>query len=258
MNLADFINQVKRETRYGTSGLNTDTATLDILARVNTARKEIWSAWNWPWSLEALSFTVTPNTAQYLVRAASGNFVDRITDLIPQDPTTAPPTWGAPLQELERQEFYAWFAQQTPPTANNSTPGVPTKYVNLGLDPAGTGLWLIELAPLPAAGFLMKGYAKRLLSTYLIQDVNNNVAMGYFPDGVIDYCLLDGVKAGVYEIQGTMDAAKRYDDSFRVKIQRKIAEQGNAGRDDSGITAPPPDAWRWKQRMRNRGGSGVY
>ena len=258
MKLGDLVNQVKRECRYGTSGLNTDQQTVDILARAVTSLKEIWSAWDWPWALEKISFAVNPNATQYLVASASGNLVDRITDLIPQDPTTAPATWGAPLQEMERQEFYAWFAQQVPASANNSAPGVPTKYVNLGLDPAGSGLWQIEIAPLPATGFLMKGFAKKLLVTPLIQDVIANNAIPYFPDGVIDYCLLDGIKAGVYEIQGSAAQAQAFDASFQRKIQKKIAEQSNAGRDDSGITVPPPDSWRWRQRMRAQRGTGVY
>lgn len=269
MRLGDFITQNKRECAFGQASLTTDQAELDILARVNMILGVIWAAYDWPWALESISFPVDTQHTQYLVAAASGNLIDRITDLLPQDSSANPPVWGPPLVEKERQDFYAWFASQPAGVGGSNpaipnTPDIPSSYVNLGLDPNGTGKWLIELAPVPPSSFTMKGFAKKILTQvitpYVIADVTANVVIGsgYFPQGIMDYLLMDGVKAGIYSIMGSKDLAQAYDASFQAKLRMKKSEQANSARDDSGIVTPPPDSYRFKRRLRNRGGTGVY
>lgn len=266
--LADLINQVKRECGNG-QYQTVDQVVFDCLARINLCLTEIWEAYDWPWALTPISFPVNTQNTQYLVQALNGQGIDRITDLFPQDPTASPPIWGAPLGELERQDFYAWFAGVKPGVGGSNpaipnTPDIPTKYVNLGLDPNGSGLWLIELAPVPSSSFNMKGFAKKILTQivtpYLVQDYNNNVVIGngYFPAGIIDYTLMDGVKSGIYENMGQKNLALSFDNSFKAKIKQLMGQQANSARDNSGFVQPPPDTYRFKRRMRSRGGTGVY
>lgn len=256
MGLLDFANLVKRETRYGSTSVSNDQPTQDILARLNLVADAVWAAHDWPWALEELSFAITTTAKRFLVASASGALVDRITELVPQDASANPPVYGAPLDQLERRDFYAWWAAQAAP---NGIPGTPQKYVNLGLDPAGSGKWYIEIAPMAATAFTMGGWAKKIRTDYTLANLQANATMyAWFPKGIVDYVFLDGVKAGIYEIQGDKAGAARSDSMFQRRLAEKIKEQASAARDNSGITTPPPDSQIWKRRMRSRGGTGVY
>jgi hypothetical protein len=269
----DFANQVRRECQYGTYGVNTDQATIDILARINLILQTIWAAYDWPWSLEPLSIPITPGIVNYLVSTASGNLIDRITDLLPQDPTVSPPVWGPPLQQIERQDFFAWEATAVQLGASlygpNAFLDTPTKYVNLGLDPAGSGYWQIQIAPASPSVFTMRGFGKKCFIPHYIQDIISNAPLGtivnpvnsanviLFPGGILDACLMDGVKAGIYEIKGAQSVADNFDKKFQATLAKAIKDQANAGHDDSPIAAPPPDYYRWAQRGRSGRGSRV-
>jgi hypothetical protein len=251
MNIGDFMQVVKRQGRYGTPAVLTDQATLDIIAAIDIRRKRIWSYWNWQWALEPLAFAITVGNTSYVVTSASGALVDRITDLIPRDLTVSPVVSAPPLQQLERQDFYAWAA-----SIPSDAPTVPSKYVNLGRNAAGN--WQIEIAPSPSQAFTMAGYAKKILTSFVLTDFQANTAFDYFPSGVIENLLLEGVLADIARIQGEKDTALTMDSNFERKLNMLKAEQDNAGRDDSGITTPPPDSIRFKYRHRSRRGTGVY
>lgn len=256
MGLKDFADQVKREARYGSTSVTNDQPTLDILARINSGLGAIWAAYDWPWAREELSIAVTTTAKRYLVSSVSGALVDRITHLIPQDDTVTPPVHGEPLDQLEMRDFYAWFAAQAAP---NGVPGVPQKYVNLGLDPDGSGKWYIEIAPMASSAFTMGGWAKKIRTDFTLANLVANATMyAIFPKDIVDYVLLDYVKSGIYEISGDKVSATRFDTTYQQKLARKIKEQASAARDNSGVTTPPPDSYRWKSRMRSKGGTGVY
>lgn len=250
MFLNDFMNVVRREARYGVVGTTNDQATLDILAEVNIRRKRIWKKADWPWALEQLATPLTASSqGPYSVLAKSGNLVDRITDLIPQDTTVTPPIFGPPLQEQTRQDFYAWSNTQIP------VPDTPSKYINLGRNAAGQ--WQILLWPSPVQNFTLAGWAKKILTTFVLADVTGNTAFDYFPDGIVEDVLLDGVLAGVLRIQGETAMSERLDQAFEMKLKSLVLEQRGAGQDNSGVTSPPPDYWKWKSRARKAGGTTV-
>lgn len=251
MGINDFANIIKRQGRYGLPATLTDTATTDILSSINVRRKQIWSYWNWSWVLEQLAIPIIVNQTQYTVVAKSGNPIDRITDLIPQDASVVPAVWGPPLDELERQDFFTWFAAQP-----QNTPDIPAKYVNIGMD--ANQRWQIILAPAPAQAFTMSGYAKKKLATYTIADINANTPMDYFPDGVVEFVLIDGCLSDIFHIQGQDVESARLDTQFNAKLLGMKVGQDNASRDDSGIVQTPPPPMRWKARMRNKSGTGIF
>lgn len=250
MLVSAFVSAMKRETRYGDPAVTDDTPTADVVDKINVRRKRIWSKWDWKWAREPLSFAVTPGTSDYVVHATAGAavIVDRILDIIPNDPAVSPAVTGKPLDEVDYREFYTWLA--TEPDA----PSVPTKYINLGLNAAG--FWQVRIWPSPASAFTMHGYAKKVLTTYTVADIAAGTAFDYFPDGVVDNVLRDGVKSLLYEIQGEKVEAARLDLSFENKLNELVQEQAGVATDDSGVTSPPPDSYRWAKRMR--GGTGVY
>ena len=251
LGVADFIKIAKRESRYGLVGTTGDQATTDVLNELNIRRKRIWAYWNWKWALEKLSFAIAINTTQYTVAAASGNPIDRITDLIPQDSTVTPAVWAAPLQELERQDFYSWWAAQPSDSAD-----IPAKYVNLGMD--ANQAWLIEVAPKPSQAFTMKGFAKKKLATYTAADITANTLMDYFPDGVVETVLLDAVLSGIFHIQGMDAVAAQIDAEMNRELLQMKTEQDMADKDDSGIVTKPPPSMIWKRRSRSKFGTGTF
>lgn len=251
MNIADFLNIIKREGRYGTVNDNTDQAATDILNSINIRGKRIWSAHDWAWALEELSFALTVGSnGVYSVTSVSGSLVDRITDLYPVDTTVTPNTTGKPLRQVTRQDYYGWVG------AGSQIPGDPTRYVNLGRNSAG--LWQVLIAPPPATATTIKGWAKKILTTYVAADLTANTAFGYWPDGIIEGILKDGVLSDVERIQGNVPESARLDQSFEFKIKMLVDEQTNVGRDDGPLDNPVPDMYREKKRKRSKTGTGVY
>ena len=257
----DFVNLVKREQQYGafativngvvTSGTISDQQTFDILTEVNVRRKRVWAKWDWKWTMEPLSIPVTPNVSNYLVTATSGNAIDRIRSIIPNDPTVSPPVLGAPLQEMEVEDFYAHTQRQWP-----NTPSQPTRYCNLGQNAAG--VWQIMIWPTPSVAFTMTGYAKGVLKTFTLADLTAGTAFDYFPDGVVESILLDGVAAGIKSIKNDLVGAAQKESMFEAGCKLLVGEQAGVARDNSPITTPPPPWWASRNRMRSRRGTGVY
>lgn len=250
--LADFINILKRQSRYGTPS-TVDQAQTDILNSINIRGARIWGYKDWRWNMEPLSFAVAPAINAYTVAAASGNPIDRIHSLIPHDTTVAPPVLGTPLQELSVEDFYEKTQQASPVLTGNP----PQYYCNLGMD--ANMAWQILIAPTPSAAFTMTGYAKAVLYTYLAADVTANLAFKYFPNGVILDALLAGCLIDIGMIQGmTAETRLSAEGAWEAKIQHLASEQMGVARDNSPITTPPPPWYTARQRMRSKRGTGVY
>lgn len=243
--LNDFFKIVKRQSRYGSPDILTDQATLDILDIFNVKITRIWGKWDWKWQRQKLSFAVTPGTTEYQVKTATaGQKVDRILNIIPRDLTTTPPTLGKPLTQMEIGPFYDMLAEMP------IVPALPTKFINEGLDAAG--YWKIVIWPSPASAFTMGGYAKAVLTTYVLADVTANNPILYFPNDVINDCLLDGVMSSVKAIQGDDAEKVRLDQMFENKLKMLVTEQSGVGRDNSPPTTKPPRVHGNSRRGRIR------
>lgn len=256
--LKDLMTILERESRYGTPanlGLANDQATTDILNSINMRGARIWAFADWKWNMEKLSIPIAPNVNSYLVAAASGNAIDRIHSIIPNDTTVTPPALGKPLDELEIEDFYE-KTQQQPPTAPN-TAVTPSWYCNLGMD--ALFRWQILIAPTPSQAFTMIGYAKAVLYTYLLADVVANTAFKYFPNSVVLDALFAGCMIDIGMIQG-MTAVERLEaeNAWLAKLKNLKAEQAGVARDNSPIQTPPPPWWEKRNAMRSKRGTGVY
>ena len=246
MKVNDFCNMVKRASRYGSTGTTADQPATDILNSINLRRKRIWAKWNWPWALTALSETLVAGTTEYTLTTK----VDRITDLYIVDNSVSPNEIEGPLKQCTRQDFLRWVATGT------QTNGIPDKYINLGL--ASTGYWQVKINPPPQASLLLKGWGKKILATYTSADLVANTDFDYFPDGIIEDVLWDGVLSDACRIQGETDEAARLDMSFEHKLKLLVQEQAGAATDDTAIASPVPDGYRWKKQQRSKYGTGNY
>ena len=252
INLNDFITILKRNGRYGTPAVLGDQNTADILASINMRGATIWGFSDWKWKLEPLSIPVNPNTNAYNVSAASGNPIDRIHSIIPHDPSVTPPVLGAPLQEMEIEDFYRETQRQFP-----SPPDQPCKYCNLGMNAAGQ--WQILIWPVPGSAFTMTGYAKAVLYTYVQADVLANNPIQYFPNGVVLDALYSGCMIDIDSIQGLPALSRASaEEAWLRKLKTLAADQASVARDNSPITTPPPPWWSARNRMRSKKSSGVY
>lgn len=247
--LKDFMTILERVGRYGTPanlGVAGDQPTTDLLNSVNIRGTRIWGAGDWKWKRELLSFPVVVGTTQYQVKSKSGNLIDRILDIIPNDPTVSPPIAAPPLEELEIGDFYLKCPQ------SNVLPSTPEKYVNVGQDAAG--FWNIIIWPPPASAFTMSGYAKALLPAYVNADVVANNPILYFPNGVVLDALMAGCLIDIGRIQGmTPEAALTAEAAWEAKIRHLLGEQIGVSSDNSPKTAPMAD--RIVNRMNRRRGS---
>ena len=251
INIGDFINLLKREGRYGAAGV-VDQAQADILNSINMRGARIWAFADWKWIMESLSFAIAANNNSYVVAAASGNPIDRIHSIIPYDPTVTPPMAGRPLQEMEIEDFYAETQNVVP-----AITGAPRKYCNLGMN--ATFSWQILIWPTPSVAFTMTGYAKAVLSTYLAADVVANIALKYFPNGVVLDALFAGCMIDIDSIQGMLAPQRLVaEQAWTEKLKALKAEQSGVARDNSPITTPPPPWWSRRNAMRSKKGSGVY
>lgn len=244
MHVCDFMDMVKRESRYGSPSVLTDQATLDILASIILRRARVWAKWSWPWSKEPLSFTVGSSTDEYAATATSGNKYARILVLVPKSGTTI----YKPLIQMEEREFYDWFASQQP-----AVPDAPTRYINTGLN--ASGIWTVKIWPKPESAFTIFGSGKKNLAALTIADVTGNTEFDYFPDGIIEDVLFDGVLGDAHKLQGNDAEGARLDMAFEYKLKQKVQEQVDAARDDTPITSPVPDMYRHNKRAR--GGTSV-
>ncbi len=253
---------VKRESRYGGSPVVTgpaaanDGPTNDILTSLNARRKRIWRKSDWPWSYEKLVFSVVPGNNIYSVAAVSGKQIDRIQNIIPNDPTASPPVAGKSLKQRTYRQFFDEIADYDP-----TYPGLPVKYLNLG---QVNGVWQVQIWPGPTVPFKMGGSAKGVLNTFLIGDVTGvapfsagnttgaaNPPLDYFPDGVIEDILFEGVMGDVGMIQGDKAGYETAEASFEAKLKLLAAEEANAAKDNTPITSPLPAV----VRRRRAGGS---
>ncbi len=196
-------------------------------------------------------------TTVYAVTAASGNSIDRIYNLIPNDPTAVPPVSGRALRQRTEREFYNEIAGADP-----TTQAIPIKYYNMG---RVNGVWNVKVWPAPSAAFKMGGSAKGILNTFLIGDVTGvapfspgntiaaiNPPLDYFPNGVLESCLFDGIMSDVFLTLKQFADAKAYNDSFEAKLKLLAAEEAEASKDNTPITSPLPAVVR-RRRARGRG-----
>lgn len=248
INLGDFVSLLKRESRYGSPAVTNDTPTSDILAAINMRLARIWAAKDWKWQREKLSFAVVPGTSEYTVAALSGNAIDRILNIIPNDTSASPPVSGKPLNQREIGDFYTRFQSADTPA------GLPTDYVNIGMNSAGA--WRIIIAPSPSSAFTMKGFAKAVLTTYVLADITSNNPILYFPNGVVLDSLFSGVMTDIGMIQGVApEVSLAKEGSFEKKIHNLAVEQMGVGLDNTPPTSPPPD--RVSRRMSSRRSRGT-
>lgn len=260
MNVADFLRDIKGKSRYGDQTSIADTQESQLLDSLNLKAGRVWDK-GWPWNLEELAFAIVPGTARFLVSAKSGNKFSRILDLIPQDATVSPTVWGKPLEQCTRRDFYGKYAQPANPgngQLSGQTSGPPCRYVNLGLDPAGSGLWRIEVAPLTMQNFTMAGWAVALRVPYTMADVQANNPMTFFPQDVVDDLLTTGVLSDAFHYAGNDAEAARLDSMFESKLNQKVQEQIAAAEDDTPITVPMNAELSRRYRLRNWGGTGLY
>ena len=267
MGIVDFVTWVKRESRYGGSPVvvgpaaAADQPTIDILRATNARRKRIWrKPGGWPWSVTQISFPVVPGQVVYSVLpAVAGQGIDRIQNLIPIPTSSNPPVLGKPLTLCTARKF----AEKTsnyyivPPGA--AGPGIPAYlapprfYKNLGQNAAG--IWQVQIWPAPSSPFTMGGDAKGILNTFLIGDVTGvapfspgniagviNPPLDYFPDGVIEDILFQGVMADVERIQGDATDSKSDDAIFEGTIKLLAAAEADAATDNTPITRAMPAA----------------
>lgn len=235
INISDFIDLVKRTSRYGVPTTPGEQPTTDLLSSINLRGARIWGAANWKWQLEVLSFAVAQGTSQYTVKSKSGNAIDRILNIIPIDLSANPAVQGKPLQEMEIGDFY---------TKNDLRPGynlggMPESYCNIGQD--ANGNWLIIISPQPSSGFKMSGYAKAVLPVYVQADVTANNPFKYFPNSVVLDTLFNGVYSDAKKSLGEDTVAKAYHDMFELSVKHLISEQIGVARDNSPLTIPLPD-----------------
>jgi hypothetical protein len=255
MGINDFIKKLKREGQYGEVDVTDDQRTLDLLASVNVRMGRVWAKKDWPWSLEELSFALTVGSlGPYSVTALAdaSRLVDRIIVLVPVDTSVSPNIPGKPLDQVELREYYGWdmAGVQRPDGAP------PTRYVNIGQNSAG--LWQVLINRAPSSAMTIKGWAKKVLTDYTIADVVANTPFRYFPPHIIDTVLEEGCRSDVARLNGDKAEATRLDLSFEAKLTEKGQEQQSAGVDNTPVTTPPPDGYRWKKRMRRASRSGNF
>ena len=263
MNVGDFLVTAKGLSRYGDPTITSDTQETQLLASLNRKAGRVWAKWDWPWSLEELSFAIAASTARFDVVAKSGNKISRITEIYPHDYTVNPPVWGEPLKQCSRYDFYKRYASSPPPyppgygAPGYVSPGLPRYYVNLGFDPANAGVWRIEVAPLPNQAFTMSGWAKALRVPFTLADAVANNPITYFPADILDDVLMNGVLSDAFHYAGNDAEADRYSAMFEAGLKEKVDEQENAAQDQGPITTPPNAELSRRQAMRSMGGTSV-
>lgn len=260
MGITDFVNWMKKESAYGTPGLNTDTPTSDILTSVNARRNRIWrKPGGWAWSVAQLAIPMTPGQVVYAVTPKTpGQGIDRINNLIPNDPTVSPPVAGRALVQRTERQFYDEI-QGCSPTYK----GIPTKYLNLG---QVNGLWNVRVWPGPATAFTMGGSAKGILNTFLIGDVTGvapfspanvaqaaNAPFDFWPNGVVEDILFEGVLSDIRFIQQRPQEAAALNASFEAKVKLLAAEEADAAKDNTPLTTKLPALVRRRMLSRRRG-----
>ena len=254
INLGDFVSRLKREGQWGQIGNNGDQNTLDILASINARLVPIWSAADWKWNREIISFGLLPNVRQYAVLAASGNKIDRIESLIPYDSATQTFLQGPPLTERTERHFYARTSapQNLGTTAGGAVlwnAGFPTDYCITQQD--ANGNWNIIVDPVPTAASKMGGWAKGVLTTYQLADIIANNPILYFPNGVVMDALFDGCMSDIYKLRGLNVDATTNDLSFKAKIKVLAGQQTGVATDDTPIeTALPDTVLSMRRRQR--------
>lgn len=249
--LKDFCQHIMREAAYGqlaALGNAGDLPTSDILASINKRATRIWARSNWKWSNELLKFALVPNQRQYAVTAASGNPIDRILDLIPYDQTGTFLS-GLPLSGRETRDFYVRTSvpQINPGGTTQFNTGFPTDYYIVEMD--ANGNWQIIVDPVPTTAAWMGGYAKAILYTYLLADVQANNQIQYFPNGIVLEVLYDGVMSDVRSVQNNIPEAARLDALFEAKLKMLVGEQMNNVGDNTPHTTRLPST---VQRLRRR------
>ncbi len=235
INVKDFLSRLVREGQFGnlaTLGNAGDQPTLDLLAAMNNRLAAIWSEADWKWARELLKFALTPKVRQYEVTAVSGNFIDRIQLLIPFDSSGlfAPANLvGKPLKGHTDYDFYEHVMQES--WNGNSVPGTPTPsygaprdYYVVEINPDGN--WLIVVDPMPTLAAYMGGFAKAILSTYQLADVAANNPILYFPNGVVNDALFQGMMIDVFLLKGgDLGKAATMEQAFEAKIRRLAKQQ---------------------------------
>lgn len=245
MNIGDLCNIVKREGRYGSTAVTNDQATLDILNSINVRRKRIWQKWDWYWVLDAIQFNVASGTTQYAVQTVSGNAIGKIYILTLADNSVSPANVSL-LKQITLEKYYEWEINE-----DSKLPGLPDRYVNIGL--GANGLFNVIISPSPSAAYTIQGYGKKILTTNVLADIIANTALDFFPDAICENVLLDGVLADIAMIQGDMPSYAGLNSAFEAKLKALVQEEAEALQDHGEWTDGPPDYYIYAQRHRRSG-----
>lgn len=242
----DLLSRLMRQGQFGniaTLGNPGDQPTLDLIASLNSRLAPIWGEADWKWARESIRFALAPNVRQYTVATVSGNKIDRIQLLVPYDVTGAF-LQGDPLNGRTELDFYTyctmpkWDANSGGGSSNWNT-GAPEDYYIVNLD--ANGNWTIIIDPVPVIASFMGGFAKALLPTYAIADVVANTVISYFPNGVVNDALFQGMMIDVGLLKGmTIENAAGLENAFQAKIRRMVKQQIGVTTDNSPRTTRLP------------------
>ncbi len=232
MDLAKFVQTVKRQTSFGRLNNTSDQATQDIIDALNERQYEMWRRHDWEYSLEELTVTLVANTSDYTLSATAGSVIVLYGN-----------ESGLPLKRFTFREYLRWWRN------NNNAPGTVFGYVRIGRDPSTQAI-KVRLVNTPGGAGDILGWAKKKLVPYTVGDIATNTGLTFFPDETHGI-LLRGVKADIYETLGKKDLSLVNDNKFKTEIDQAILEDESSP--DAKLTSPPPAFYR--KRRRTRGGT---
>lgn len=242
--VGDIVRMAKRTGAYGAVATTNDSQTQDVIDGLNVKLNRIWGSANWKWKREQLAFAVTSATDEYLVTASSGNRIDRILNIIPVDLTASPAVQGKPLVEVTERQFY------TDCSLTDGQKGLPTKYLNLGMD--ANNAWKVKIWRTPSSAFTMRGSAKMVLPIYAVADIVSNTPILYFPNDVVLDAVLTGMLAHIAGCKGDKEDQAIKDNVFEGKVGILVSDQAGVATDETPVTSQPPPVIR---TIRNEGRS---
>lgn len=234
MTLAEFVEFIKREKKYGDylSTAYTDQATKDIIASLNKRSYKFWRKWYWDWNINELSQSVAANASSITLATADA----QILLLTIQGKVGS-------LRPMSFKYYMDWKKTST------DEPGTPKRYIRLGYTSAG--LIKIKPWPTPSEAFTLEGWTRPMITKYSVTDIAANTGIAYFPNHVQDI-LQDGVMADISLLSGDKDMFKVHDNDFDAGIELLIGEEQRARPDED----PPnvlPSYIRRRQHLRGQG-----
>ena len=232
MNVPELVKHVKRRGRFGDINTTTDQVTTDIIQLANSAMFRMWRKWPWDWSLADISISATAGEDDYTLGATIG---DIIVLEAGNDNYLVPVTLKRYLQWQKRAD---------------ESRTKPTNYVRLGRDSSGN--LKIRLWPTPDTALTITGWGKKRITKVTVADIAASTSLAYFPEETHDV-LLEGVLAGVYELQGEKAQALAQDKKFEDMLSAMIPEEQS--HPDIEVQRQMPDYLI--KKLRSRGGTTV-